>query len=140
MNAKEYLNELVNLDRRLERLLLRREELAALSTRCTSNLTGVPPGGGNGRKLENSVSNIIETEDEIEREISNLLKQRKDLFCKLNKIGDERLAMILELRYLKGMQWPEIECVLTYSKTHCLRLHKQAIEELQKVLDKDGTK
>lgn len=53
---------------------------------------------------------------------------------------DVRLIQVLELRYLEGLSINQIANEMGYCGDHILRLHKKALEALEKYLDENGIK
>ena len=135
MNAKEYLSRISGIDRRINSLINRRDELKTLAERCTISLSAAPGGGGDGRGLENNVQKILLLEEQIDEEIERLIGIKAETLYLISRMDDIRLENLLEMRYVDGKSWAEIESELDISETSITRLHQQALKNFQNVLN-----
>ena len=135
MNAKEYLSRISGIDRRINSLINRRDEMKTLAERCTISLSAAPGGGGDGRGLENNVQKILLLEEQIDEEIERLIGIKAETLYLISRMDDIRLENLLEMRYVDGKSWAEIESELDVSETSITRLHQQALKNFQNVLN-----
>ena len=135
MNAKEYLSRISGIDRRINSLINRRDEMKTLAERCTISLSAAPGGGGDGRGLENNVQKILLLEQQIDEEIERLIGIKAETLYLISRMDDIRLENLLEMRYVDGKSWAEIESELDISETSITRLHQQALKNFQNVLN-----
>ena len=135
MNAKEYLSRISGIDRRINSLINRRDEMKTLAERCTISLSAAPGGGGDGRGLENNVQKILLLEEQIDEEIERLIGIKAETLYLISRMDDIRLENLLEMRYVDGKSWAEIESELDISETSITRLHQQALKNFQNVLN-----
>ena len=135
MNAKEYLSRISGIDRRINSLINRRDEMKTLAERCTISLSAAPGGGGDGRGLENNVQKILLLEEQIDEEIERLIGIKAETLYLISRMDDIRLENLLEMRYVDGKCWAEIESELDISETSITRLHQQALKNFQNVLN-----
>ncbi|MDE6182697.1 MAG: hypothetical protein K2F59_05795 [Eubacteriales bacterium] len=81
---------------------------------------------------EDKVVKIVEIEEDIQ---SYKLKRDKaivEIKEIINKIDDEVLRKLMELRYIDCMKWEKIEKILGYSRQHINRLNKKALKYISK--------
>lgn len=140
MNAKEYLERISGLDRRINSLINRRDEMKTLAERCTVSLSAAPGSGGDGRSLENTVQKILLLEQQIDEEIERLVGIKAETLYLISRMDDIRLENLLEMRYVEGKSWAEIETELDFSEGWTGKLHKEALKVFQKVLDEEDGK
>jgi hypothetical protein len=111
-----YLNNRVPLAR------LRVERAMSKATRCTSVLTGMPRGGGNGSQVETGVE-MLETARAALAEIrTELAAMREDLEPYLEAIEEPLAKVVMTMRYMEGVSAREIAWRLNYSEQHINRL------------------
>lgn len=140
MNAKEYLSRISGIDRRINSLINRRDEMKTLAERCTISLSAAPGGGGDGRGLENNVQKILLLEQQIDEEIERLIGIKAETLYLISRIDDIRLENLLEMRYVEGKNWTEIHSELDLAETRTSELHHLALKKFQKILDEEGGK
>ena len=140
MEAKEYLSRISGIDRRIISLIARRDEMKSLAERCTASLSGAPGGGGDGRSLENTVQKILLLEEQIDGEIERLIGMKAETLYLISRMDEIRLENLLEMRYVEGKNWTEIVSEFDMSEKHILRLHQEAMERFQKILDEKDSK
>ena len=132
--TKEELQEIVNLDNRIESKLRQLEELRDTITSIQGidySKDKVQTSPSNA--LENSVIRLIEMEEEISKDIDRLVDKKQDAREKINKVKGE-YGTILEMRYLENKEFEEIAYRLGYSIRQIHRLHGESLNKI-----KDGT-
>lgn len=71
---------------------------------------------------------------DLEREIAALDEDRgralEDLGLRLSRMEDPALAELLALRYLDGLDWPEIARKLCLCESWVFKLHRRALDVL----------
>ena len=77
-----------------------------------------------------TIDNIVKLEFKIEREINRLCKRREKICKSIQSIADDRLKMILQMKYISGLTIEEIADRVGYCPRQIQRLHTLAIEEL----------
>lgn len=157
MQSKEsvilWLNRYAENENALDDLL---ERIAALRSRMESpraaTITGMPHGGGyQGDAFARGLSQI----EELEEKAQDLLKKSRTLYSEINGAIDQitgkgaaHLRCVLRCRYLDCFSWNEVNEILfsrkpdfddkveTYLR-RTFRLHKEALEALQKIVVPD---
>ncbi|MBU5419982.1 DUF1492 domain-containing protein [Acetanaerobacterium sp. MSJ-12] len=100
------------------------------SEKVTSSFSDGPKGGEEGNRLEETVERIIAIEEELNREIDEMVDIRKEIQAAISSLEDCTLEALMEMRYLGGRSWEEIAVALSYNYRWILRLHKKAIGKL----------
>ncbi len=134
MTAKEYLEQVKEIDSKINRLTSLKERLKE----CMYFSAGSPEGervqtSRNMDKLGSLYARI----DNIEREISERKEEMTDLKLRLaleiDELSDFNQKQILIHRYIYLKSWQEIPNEMGYSKGYIFRLHKKALKEFEKI-------
>ena len=141
MTAKQYLNQIRELEKEIEFKKSYIEQLRAIAEKSTSIISPTSSSCSNDSKLENCIVKIADAEAEISREIEELLNKQKEIRHTIAEIDDSDIIRILELRYILGMRWEEAEIFSGYSERHIMRLHAQGLALIDEILKKrkDGS-
>lgn len=131
MTAREYLERPETIRREIERKRMRIETLRRLATRFSAE-----PAPVRVRSTPDPTrmqAFLAEAADE-EQEIRTLEEQRRKAFADaallISRLPEEKMARILELRYLDLLPWEEITDGMDISASHVFRLHQQALDIL----------
>ena len=131
MTAKEYLGQAYRLDQRINSKLEQVMSLHTLATKATSTLSDTPPSGTrNVHRMEDIIVKIIEMENEINRDIDNLVDLKREMVSVIKAVTDPEYQTILELRYLCFKSWEQIAVDMNYSIQHIYRLRDRALNEI----------
>ena len=87
--------------------------------------------------MENTVIRIMEMEDELNRQIDELVDKKQEIAEVISRIEDVSVRVILEKRYLAFLPWDRIASDMGYSIRWTLAKHEKGIEEVEE-LSKDG--
>ena len=131
MTAKEYLGQAYRLDQRIDSKLEQVMSLRTLATKATSTLSDTPPSGTrNVHRMEDIIVKSIEMENEINRDIDNLVDLKREMVSVIKAVTDPEYQTILELRYLCFKSWEQIAVDMNYSIQHIYRLRDRALNEI----------
>ena len=131
MTAKEYLGQAYRLDQRINSKLEQVMSLRSLSAKASSTLSDTPPSGTrNVHRMEDIIVKIIEMENEINRDIDNLVNLKREMVSVIKAVTDPEYQTILELRYLCFKSWEQIAVDMNYSIQHIYRLRDRALNEI----------
>jgi len=129
MTAKEYLNQAFLLDRKIkakERQLESLKEHAVYVGPKYSDEARVPSSVKSA--LEEAVMRMIELEEYISLEISNLVRLRQEIAQAIREVNNPEYETLLEMRYLSFMKWDEISVRLGYGSNYVFQIHRKALE------------
>lgn len=108
MTLKE-LSQLYYLNREIEMDQRRLEELRAKSTSPGSpRFDGRPHSKSNVSKVERYAEEIADLGAIIAAKQQQCIHERNRLERYVNDIDDSRLRMIFKLRFVNGLQWPQV--------------------------------
>ncbi len=129
---KEYFNAIQSFEERIKIIEEERVKLRVLSVRVggTTEVREVQSSPKNKDKIGELVSTLCDLEVDYVNLINELINRKKDAILKFNSLTDDRWRLVLELRYLKYLQWAEIAEKLNYSSRQVRRYHEHAINEL----------
>ena len=128
MTAKEYLGQAYRLDQRINSKLEQVMSLRDLATKATSTLSDVAPSGTrNVHRMGDIIVKIVDLENEINRDIDNLVDLKREMVSVIKAVTDPELQTLLELRYLCFKSWEQIAVEMEYSIHHLYKLHNTAL-------------
>lgn len=108
------LRRMRQLMKRLPSILWEIEQKEANATRTTSNITGMPRGGGGLNKTEDARIALIAAKDSYRETMEELERLRKELEQSLLKLTDENERAMMRMRYIHGYKPEEIAEVISY--------------------------
>lgn len=137
MRAKEYLREY---ERQTYKVRLLEEELTEVNDSIDS-LSQYSDGLPKSKTPKDKVSKLAEKLADLTAEIAG---QRTEALLKKNevrktilKIKDTRYIQVLTERYILLNRWEQIAVNLNYSWRYAMKIHKLALEEVQKIIDEE---
>ncbi len=89
-------------------------------------------------RLESCACEVAELEEEIERTRERIHTLRRKQESVLARVGDARLSELLRLYYQCSFTWAETADHMGYSERQIMRLHRLALERVQKILQEDS--
>ena len=137
--AEEYLKSIKRLDSFIlvyDRDLKAMEELA-MSAAVGELQEDKVQTSINLHKKEDEVVNIIDYQEKVKNMLSEYVTRRHKLIKLLDKLDDPKYRVILYERYILHNSWDNIADSLNYSISHVKRLRSKAVEELQKIIDRE---
>ena len=133
MTAKEYLNQLISIEKLIQVKTTERERLMALATKVTSALNDCKvETSPDNTKTQNIIIKMAELREEIEEQASRYTKLYRKIEKEIDDIEDDRYKLLLIMRYMKGASFSDIADKLGYEKRWTLVLHKRALQDFEK--------
>lgn len=133
MTAKEYLNQLISIERLIQLKTTERERLMALATKVTSALSDCKvETSPDNTKTQNIIIKMAELREEIEEQASRYTSLYRKIEEEIDDIEDDRYKLLLMMRYMKGASFSDIADKLGYEKRWTLVLHKRALQDFEK--------
>ena len=132
MNAKEYLKQIISIDKLINSKQKQVNDLKDLCGVKSRGFDGMPGGSSNPDKIGELVAKIVDLENEITKSIDELVDLKRDAMKKIDQLSDSRYRLILNKRYLENETFERIavDMDLSWKWTH--KLHKESLEELDK--------
>lgn len=133
MTAKEYLNQLISIERLIQLKTTERERLMALATKVTSALNDCKvETSPDNTKTQNIIIKMAELREEIEEQASRYTALYSKIEEEIDDMEDDRYKLLLIMRYMKGASFSDIADTLGYEKRWTLVLHKRALQDFEK--------
>lgn len=136
MTAKEYLNQVRNLESKMKIL---KEEIDTLREMVVS--TGAIQQGervlssGTQDKMAETICKIKEKECEWNDLMREFALARANVIINIQKLNNPEYEQILYKRYCQSKKWEEIALEMNYTYQWVCKLHGRALLELDKVLN-----
>lgn len=126
MTAKEFLRRARSVDRRVDEAQERVERLRArLESGRMSSVTGMPRGGGSD--WTQTADKLIELEQVVNQRTRELVRWKLAAIDAIRAVEEPRLAEVLELYYIDGLNWEQVAQRMDLSDRHVKRLHGIAL-------------
>ncbi len=133
MNAKEYLKQIISIDKLINSKQKQVNDLRTLCGVKSRAFDGMPSGGSrNPDKIGELVAKIADLENEINESIDKLVDLKREAMSKIDALSDNRYKLILNKRYLENETFERIAVDMNLSWKWTHKLHKEALEELDK--------
>ena len=148
--AKEYLDQIRLLDKRIDRKIEEKEVLKSIAT-STGNFSMNPDkvqSSINLHKTEDAITKYVDLEAEIDRMIDHFVDVRDKIINEIHELNDNRYEELLYLKYIGRQEHDggkihyyrleEIACTMRktngdhYSFDHIAHLHGEALQEFWK--------
>ena len=135
MTAKEFLNQISQLEKEITRKKQRCQTLrdVAMNT-SVNNSNEAVQSTKEKNPLEKILTKLIDLDREIEKDEMALVDLKAEVWEQLDKLTDERQKRILWLRYAEHKKGNFIADDLELSPRHVRRLHRKALENFEKIL------
>ena len=135
MTVKEYLNQLPNMQLRIDSLKRSIQICQERATGTGNQFTDISVGQGNSNKIADNMEKKIDFETELLQLVDEFEKFRFRVICQINRIPDNRYVSLLINRYVNNMSWEEIAEIIGYNDVKYVRkiLHVRALAEFEKI-------
>lgn len=107
MNKKE-LSQLYYLNREIEQLKSRIEELECIAASDTSRITGMPHVTGISDKVGRYAAEIADLKELLNLNLKKCFYELNRLNRYIESIDDSQMRMIMTLRYVNGLSWQQV--------------------------------
>ena len=136
MTAKEYLKQYERAAKRAQRYRQQYEEESALidAVRSLSDNDGMPHGSGISKPTEDKAIRLADRRMRLIKAELEAIRIKQDLFDFIDGIegveGD-----VLYHRYIRLLKWEEVCLIVHYSWPNTMRIHRRALDKVQKIID-----
>ena len=134
MNAKEYLEQIRELEHKIYCMKLRSEYYDKMSLSIPGPTYGEKIGSNPNRNTEAPFMKWLFKKDEIDREIIKLVEKLNSLkaeaLVKIEALENEDYKTILVKRYIEGCKWDDIADLICVLKSTVKRWHEEALHSL----------
>ncbi len=137
MRAKEYLNQLENLDQKIKH---KKQELIEAKRNRGISIGGAETGrvqttlaGSNGKQTESQALKVVSIEEEIESQIIEYMELKHKYIDQIHDLKDGLYIDVLYRRYIRGERnFTQIACDMGYSYKHIINKHGEALVAFEK--------
>lgn len=147
MRADKYLEQVKELDSKIERLRAVETELWSLATSMTQGFDGMPHATGDSDKMTPIVDKIIKARANTNAEIDKYIDVKLDVIRHIEKLP-QRQCEALDFLYVRKKEkrtkgqswyysWSEIADIMGCTEQNIAKLRRKAIKNLQKILDSE---
>lgn len=135
MTAKEYLNQLPNMQLRINSL---RKSIQLCRERAVGTgiqFSDMPPVHGNGNKIACNTEKKVDFETELLKLADEFEKFRIRVIHEINRIPDNRCVSVLINRYINNMSWEKITEEIGEKNPEYVRkeLHEKALKKFEEI-------
>ncbi|MBR6483560.1 MAG: DUF1492 domain-containing protein [Clostridiales bacterium] len=132
VEAKNYLSQAFRLNQSIDNKMKQLWELRDMAAKTSVTYSDMPGDPNRGKsKVESCVAKIADIEAEIDKEIDGLIDLKLDIMKRINEVSSPELQAVLDLRYLKFMNWNDIAKELGYGSRNVYLLHGKALDEIR---------
>ena len=132
MTTKQYLNQVRNLDKRVNAKLDELSSLRALTEKVTASYSEKVQVSISDAFTSN-VAKIVDLEREINVEIDRLIRLRERIAKEIDNMPSNIYSALLSSRYLEGKTWEDIAEMLHYDERQIFRIHENALKEFRRI-------
>jgi DNA-directed RNA polymerase specialized sigma subunit len=128
--ASRYADE--RIDAKLERVREWRNRAESISITLKHDGGMTPRGGYKESTIESAVCNIVDLENEIKEELTNLSNIQREVKAAINELIDDiTKRTVLEFWYLNDFSWREIAARMSFAERWVKRLHESALKDIK---------
>lgn len=134
-SAKAYLQRVRLCDMHINNKIAELEKLKDMVTNITPVLRDdVVTSSGAKDKLGNTVSKIVDLQNEINRDVDEFIVQRNAVCITIAELQNPSFIAVLHKRYILQMTWDEIASDMNMSYRNVTRLHGRALQAVDKII------
>lgn len=135
MTTKEYFEQALTLNKRINSKLDHLGTLREMSTKATITLSDMPRSSSpNLYQMQDIISKIIDLEHEINRDIDRFVDMKREYMWIINEIRNPVFQLVMEQRYLCCRTWEKISEELGYEMRSLHRLHGEALKVAERLI------
>lgn len=131
MTAKQFLNRARRIDREISQLLELQQHTRDRLTNITQTLTAdIVSGSHDPHKFDK----LAELESDINTKIDELVEVKREIFHLIQQLPTRSHRLVLMSYYLDMRTWEQTAVNMNYSWRQTMRIHGQALIEVEKIL------
>lgn len=132
MTTKEYLNRAYVLNKKIikDKEIIANLKDSAMNTSANVSDERVQTSAPTGSRMSTFVEMIVELEEGVNKQETELKIVRDEITTEINKIPDIKQRLVLQLRYLNYYSWSAIAGVLCCSESLVYKIHSDGLKNL----------
>ena len=127
---KRFLSRFGNNELEIERLEQEIEMWESRAQRISVSFSPYVEGGEEYDRVQTAVGELVELRAALYERLLDSTSLRLEIEHSITQMQDERLRLLLELRYIDGLTWEKVAERLNTEYRWVLRLHNRALKEL----------
>lgn len=136
LKAKDYMMQIRRMDDRIKALELSSKSALDRATNTTTAYDKLPIDRSHvNPRLEENYAELMER---IRWEKAELLRIQKEVTATIAKIKRNEHATLLTNYYILGWSFEQCAVQMHFSYSHICRMHGNALQEVQRIIDADG--
>jgi hypothetical protein len=137
VEAQTYLEYIEKANAQIQNKLVEVYQLRCLAESITAPMGTEPvQTSGVSDKVGNITAKIVDLEQKINRMIDTFIDKKQERIEVIEQVEDTLLYTILHKRYVQGKKINIIAQEEHYTGVHISNKHQEALEEVQRILDK----
>lgn len=139
MTTKEYFEQALTLNKRINSKLDHLRTLREMTTKATITLSDIPRSSSrNVHRMQDIISKIVDLENEINGDIDRFVDMKREYMRIIGSIDSPVHQLVMEQRYLCCRTWEQISVELGYDLRWLHRLHGRALQEADRVIQAEA--
>lgn len=134
MKAKEYLQQYEDLKIQIELKESQRISLLNTLVKAGVDYTNINVQTNLSDRLAEIIAKAVELHEQIVNDQIRLFELQSEIEGVINKVPKSRLKLLLQYRYIDLKKWDEIAYKMYFSVRRLTQLHKNALDEVEKIL------
>ena len=137
MNAKEFLREIRNIDRQIDRETEQAEHIRA---RLEAGRRVMQPGSARGGKHDwtDTADKLMELEQRINARVRAMVDMKQTALDMLDSVADKTCREVLFDYYINGLTWAEVAERMCYDSRYVFRLHGKGLQQCDEFCNAKG--
>lgn len=133
--TKKELSQLYYINREIEQLQARLNELECLATSSTQKITGMPSATGVSDMVGRYAAEIADLEALLDLNLKKCFYELNRLNRYIQSVEDAQMRMILSLRYINGLHWDQVAASISscISSESIRKAHDRFLSKNQKL-------
>jgi DNA-directed RNA polymerase specialized sigma subunit len=137
MKAKDYLLQVVKLDRLIENKLIEIQQWKAIATGTTAHSEGDRvQSSGSQQKMADAVCRYVSIEEEIDRYIDKLVDIKQEVIKTIEQLPATEYDVLHQI-YIQGKTLDDVADRYSNSYSWATTVHGRALKKVQNILDKE---
>lgn len=137
--AKEYLRTILDADIEIEAMRFRIEELTNTAEMCGAIVTSDKVQSSPKQDtMERAITRLVEERTRLAERIDEWVEKKADCMAVLATMQNPLYKQVLVYRYVMRKRWGRIMKELNYSYDHLMTLHRNALDDLGRILEQKG--
>ena len=135
VNVYDYLEQVRELDRRIEAKIWERRQIMDMATRLSAPMDGMPKGKGTPSDLVGDCAvRLAMLAKELDEAIDRYVDTKQEVVSTLERLDSDECG-VLHRHYILYQTWEQVAETMSYSYTSVWRIKKRAIKHLAQILD-----